>query len=104
IAKLDAPESKGTIYIDIGAMSDKASQSGDMRGLMRKTVEKTLAKNAASMFTSWPGGKEPDAKQLKGKKIKAFHVNGTLVSLDMQSKGSATLVSCKISMLIATYP
>jgi hypothetical protein len=85
-------------------MSDKASRSSAMRDLMRKTVEKTVKKNGSSMFTSWPGGKSPTAKQLKAKKTQAFHVDGTLVSLDTKSKGSTTLVSCKVSMLIATYP
>lgn len=95
---------QGSIYVDVGVMTNKASSSDAIRTLMRKTVEKTLAKNASSMFTSWPGGKPPTAKQLKAQKAEAFHVDGTLVTLTTEAKGSTTLVSCKISMLIATYP
>lgn len=110
LAQLDALNSSGAgsaagIYVNVGAMSDKASSDGKMRSLMRKTVEKTIKKKAATqMTTDWPGGKEPSAKQLAAKKAKGFHVDGTLVSLTTETKGSMTLVSCKISMLIATYP
>lgn len=94
----------GGIYINVGSMTDKASKSSAMRTLMRKTVAKAVSKNGSSMFTEWPGGKTPSARQLKAKKTPAFHVDGTLVSMSTKSKGSTTLVSCKISMLIATYP
>lgn len=94
----------GSIYVDIGAMTAKTGESEAMRDLMRTAVEKAFAKKAAHMMTAWPGGKSPSANQLRDSKMKAFHVDGTLVSLDAQSKGSTTLVSCKISMLIATYP
>lgn len=100
----DSSAPEGGVYVNIGAMTDKSSGSSGMRALMRKTVEKTLSKRAASMMTSWPGGKPPSAKQLRAQNTKGFHVDGTLVSLTTQAKGSATLVSCKISMLIATYP
>jgi hypothetical protein len=103
---LDGASAQGAdgIYVDVGAMTDKASKSKTMRELMRKTVEKTVQKNGSSMFTSWPGGKSPTAKQIAAKKTRAFHVDGTLVSLSTESKGATTLVSCKVSMLIATYP
>ena len=93
------------IYINVGAMTDKASDDGKMRKLMRKTVAKTIRKKAKeSMTTEWPGGKEPNAKQLRAKKAAGYHVDGTLVSLATEQRGAMTLVSCKISMLIATYP
>lgn len=92
------------IYVNVGAMTDKANDDAKMRKLMRKTIAKTIAKKAATMTTDWPGGKPPSAKQLRAKKAKGFHVDGTLVSLKTEPKGSMTLVSCKISMLIATYP
>jgi hypothetical protein len=104
LAALASDEGGAGIYVNVGTMSDKASGDGKMRLLMRKTVEKTIKKKATEMTTAWPGGKEPSAKQLAAKKAKGFHVDGTLVSLTTESKGSTTLVSCKISMLIATYP
>jgi hypothetical protein len=106
LGAIDAAPAQGAggIYVDVGSMTDKASKSKTMRELMRKTVEQTVQKNGSSMFTSWPGGKPPSAKQIAANKTSAFHVDGTLVSLSTESKGATTLVSCKISMLIATYP
>ncbi len=103
IAKIGSP-SGGGIYVNVGAMSAKTKRSKAMRALMRKTVEKTFGKKASSMLTTWPGGKPPNARQLQKSKTKAFHVDGTLVSLSEEAKGSATIVSCKVSMLIATFP
>ena len=95
--------SGGDIYIDLGEMSAKAGDADDMKALMRKTADKTLAKNASDMVTKWPGSKKaPTKKELKG--AQAFHVDGTLNELTTKAKGSATIVSCKINMLIATYP
>jgi len=92
----------GGIYIDIGAMSAKVGADADqMRTLMRKTTESTFARNASNMATRW-GSKKPSAKDLKG--AAAFHVDGTLNELSTKPKGSATIVSCKVNMLIATYP
>ena len=71
---------------------------------MRKTVLKTFKSKASKMATSWPGGKEPSKKQIAAKKIKAFHVDGTLNELSEQTSGSSTTVTCKVSMLIASYP
>ena len=92
----------GRIYVNVGAMAVKPGQAADMKPLMRQTAEKAFASRKSSMTTSWPGGKAPTARDLRG--AQAFHVDGTLISLTTQTKGSATLVSCKISMLIATYP
>jgi hypothetical protein len=91
----------GGIYVDIGDMSAKAGDSAKMKALMRKTTQTTFAKKARSMRTEWPGG-SPSKKDLKS--TTAFHVDGTLTELTEQSKGSSTLVTCKVSMLIATYP
>ncbi|WP_199350954.1 HEAT repeat domain-containing protein [Haliangium ochraceum] len=95
----------GGIYINIGAMSAKApSAPSSMRKLMRGTAEKTFGNKASSMQLSWPTGKDPSAQQLRKSKVTGYHVDGTLVALESESKGGATLVSCKVSMLIATYP
>jgi hypothetical protein len=53
---------------------------------------------------TWPGGKSPTRKELDAKKVSGFHVDGTLTELTVKRKGSAATVSCKVSMLIATYP
>lgn len=106
LAAIDAATStpSGGIYVDIGPMAAKAGDTKQMQALIRKTVAATFKSEAPSMATVWPGGKAPTAKQLQAAGSQGFHVDGTLVSLDTQAKGSATVVSCKISMLIATFP
>ncbi len=99
-----SPQSGG-IYVNIGAMATKAAQApAKLKQLMHDTTEQTFSKRASSMMTAWPSGKDPSQQQLRANKTAAYHVDGTLVSLDIQTKGGATLVSCKVSMLIATYP
>jgi hypothetical protein len=97
---------KGGIYVDIGEMSAKIdSDAAAMKGLMRKTVEKTFSKNAKDMPTKWAGGsKAPTKKQLDDAGTQAFHVDGTLNALTTKAQGSSTIVTCKVNMLIATYP
>ena len=98
-----ATVSGGGIYVDLGEMSAKAGDTAKMKELMRKTADKTFARNASEMVTKWPGSKKaPTKKQLKG--VQAFHVDGTLNELTTKAKGSATIVTCKVNMLIATYP
>jgi hypothetical protein len=95
----------GGIYVNIGAMGSKAAQApGKLKQLMRTTTEQTFSKRASSMMTAWPAGGEPSVAQLRASKTSAFHVDGTLVALETTNKGGATMVSCKVSMLIASYP
>ncbi len=91
-------------YVNIGIMSAKVANSEKMRVHMHKTVLKTFKKKATKMFTNWPGGKVPSKRQISKKKIKAFHVDGTLLELKAVASGGATTVTCKVSMLLASYP
>jgi hypothetical protein len=85
----------GSVYVDIGPMT---ATDPKLKAAMRSTTQSQLGKSAKSWATAWPGGKTPTQAQLKG--ITAFHVDGTVVDV----KVSGDVVSCKISMLIATYP
>jgi hypothetical protein len=93
----------GGTYVNIGLMSAKVTDSDKIRAHMRKTVQKTFKKKASSMMIDWPGGDAPTKSQLSSKKVKAFHVDGTLNELSEAKSGSSTTVTCKVSMLIATY-
>ncbi len=107
LKKLDdsgASVAAGGIFVDIGAMSAKTDDSSAMVALMRKTVEKTFGKNASEMVIKWPGGKAPSKKDLSAKKTDGYHVDGTLNEVTTKEKGSAVIVSCKVNMLIASYP
>jgi hypothetical protein len=96
----------GSVYIEVGPMSSK-SASGDntkLKALMKSTTDKTFKSKGSQMLLAWPGGKSPTRKDLDAKKASAFHVDGTLTDLTVKEKGAAATVSCKVSMLIATYP
>jgi hypothetical protein len=94
----------GGIYIDLGPMSAKASGADALREVMRKTVKNTFGKRARDMMLAWPGGSTPSRSQLEAKKVTAYHVDGTLTDVGVKEKGNSAVISCKISMLIATYP
>jgi hypothetical protein len=96
----------GSVYIDVGPMSSKATDADNtkLKTLMRSTTEKTFKSKGQPMMLTWPGGKSPTRKDLDAKKASGFHVDGTLTEMTVKEKGSAATVSCKVSMLIATYP
>lgn len=96
----------GAVFIDVGPMSSKAEEGDNvkLKGLMKSTVEKTFKSKGQPMMITWPGGKSPTRKDLDAKKASGFHVDGTLTELTVKQKGSAATVSCKVSMLIATFP
>ena len=89
----------GATYVNIGGMSAETRNSGTIKALMRQTVADTFRKRAASMVTEWPGG-TPSAKDIKAKRVSAFHVDGTVNEITV----AGGLVECKVSMLLATYP
>lgn len=94
---------KNGIYVNIGPMSSKTGDSavdGKMRPAMVKVSQQTLTRVASSMATTWSGGGAPTSAQLNQKGFQGFYVDGTLNEL----KVSGDTVSCKISMLLASYP
>jgi hypothetical protein len=95
-----------TVFVDVGPMSSKATKGDNvkLRALMKKTTEKTFGSKAKDLMIAWPTGKSPSRKDLDAKKVSGFHVDGTLTELTVKEKGSAATVSCKVSMLIATFP
>jgi hypothetical protein len=86
----------GGIYVNIGAMAAETKDADKMKALMKKTVERTFSKSATDIKTGTP------PTSLKG--VQAFYVDGTLNEVTTKAKGSATIVSCKVNMYIATYP
>lgn len=103
---------KGGIYINVGPMSAKTGSADDskFRDMMVKTASKTLGRVASNMSQSWPGGGSPPASQaaakkvLDGKQMAGFYVDGTLNVLDSKTSGNSVTISCKVSMLLASYP
>jgi HEAT repeat protein len=95
----------GSIYVNIGPMSSKTNASDDskLRDLMKRTASRTMGKVASEMAITWPGG-DPKRGDLDRKGVAGFYVDGTLNELSAKVAGSASTVSCKISMLLASYP
>lgn len=94
---------KNGIYVNIGPMSSKtgdAAVDSKMRPAMVKVSQQTLTRVASSMATTWSGGGAPTSAQLNQKGFQGFYVDGTLNEL----KVSGGMVSCKISMLLASFP
>ncbi len=97
---------KNGIYVNIGPMSSKTGDpaaDAKMRPAMVKVSTQTLGKVASSMATSWSGG-IPTSAQLNQKGFQGFYVDGTLNELKVATAGNSTTVSCKISMLLASFP
>ena len=92
---------KGGVYVDIGPMDAKGTGAdAKLKAAMRNTALATFGKSAKSMATSWAGGKAPKQSDLDKAGVQAFHVDGNVTEV----KSSGGMVSCKISMLIASYP
>lgn len=100
-----APPGAG-IYVNIGPMSSKTGDSAvdpKLRAVMVKIATRTMAKVASHMATTWPGG-VPSRAMLDAKSTQGFYVDGTLNDLKVKESRSSTTVSCKISMLLASFP
>lgn len=107
IQGLTGGASAGTVapfYVNVGDMAVKVTGADKLKALMKSTVEKTVKKTDKSMSTTWAGGAAPTQKQLDAAKVAGFFVDGTLNDLTVKTKGSSSIVSCKLSMLVATYP
>jgi hypothetical protein len=94
----------GGIFIEVSDMAAETEGADQMKGLMRKTTLATIAKKAPSISTAWPSGKSPTKGQLAAAKTQAFYVHGTLNELKTAAKSGSTIVSCKVNMLIGTFP
>jgi hypothetical protein len=95
---------KGGVYFDLSPMSVKTPGTEPLRDLMRATVMKGLGRLDKNVMVTWPTGKAPSEKDLERNQIRGYHIDGTILEVTVVEKGSASLVSCKISMLIATFP
>ncbi len=100
----EPPVAAGAIYLEVGPMGSKSKDQTDLVAIMRKTSLKTVTRVAKDMTTAWPGGKSPTKAQLDQKSVQGFYLDGTLIEMTTKEKGSSTIVSCKVSMLIATFP
>ena len=89
----------GSIFVNIGGMSATTANSGTIKSVMKAQAEKTFRAKAAKMVLAGPSG-PPSAASIKAKNVKAFHVEGTVNEIKVRG----SLVECKVSLLLATYP
>jgi hypothetical protein len=96
----------GGVYINISPMASKTNTPDDKKfqALMVKTVQSTLTRVAAKYQTTWPGNRAPTQGELGKKNIAGFYVDGTLNELKIVKTGNIAKISCKVSMLLASFP
>jgi len=95
------------IYVNVGPMSSKtgdAKMDPKLKAMMNKVSTQTLGRVAPTMQTTWSGGNSPTAAQLQAKGVSGFYVDGTLNELKTTIAGGTATVSCKVSMLLASFP
>ncbi|MCX5747545.1 MAG: HEAT repeat domain-containing protein [Proteobacteria bacterium] len=105
VAGASAGGGGGGVYVNVGPMSSKTGGTDDakLRDMMVKTTTKTLSKSDPNMQQTWPGGL-PTKQALDKKGVAGFYVDGTLNELTAKPAGSNVTITCKVSMLLASYP
>lgn len=100
----------GGAYINVGGMSVKLGGSNDakLKAIMARSASAAMSKfttvNGKPVVTSWPNGGTPTAADLNKKQVAGFYVDGTLSSATANVSGGSATISCKVSMLLATFP
>jgi hypothetical protein len=100
------PSTGKAIYVNIGPM---ASNTGDaavdtrLKALMVKVANKTMTRVSGNMALTWSGG-EPTKAMFDPKSAAGFYIDGTVEEMKVKETGSSMTVSCKINMLLASYP
>ena len=95
----------GAIYVNVGPMSSKTGGPNDakFRTMMVSVSAKTLTRVASNMQQTWSGG-APTKQQLASKGFAGFYVDGTLNEVKIEKSGNTATISCKVSMLLASFP
>jgi len=94
------------VYVNLGPMSAKTGNTttdAKLKALMVKVATGTMGKVASRMPLTWPGG-VPTQAQLDAKSTMGFYVDGTVNDVKVNKSGSSATVSCKINMLLASFP
>jgi len=95
----------GGVYVNIGPMSSKTgTDDKKLQAQMVAVATSTMGSAAPSYATTWPGGTPPTKGALAQKQVAGFYVDGTLNELKVKEDGSTATISCKISMLLASFP
>jgi hypothetical protein len=105
-ARVQSPAPGGAIYVNIGPMASKtgdAAVDARLKALMVKVANKTMNKVSSRQPITWSGG-EPTKAVFDPSSTQGFYIDGTVNEMNVKETGSSMTVSCKISMLLASYP
>ncbi|HMG51936.1 MAG TPA: HEAT repeat domain-containing protein [Kofleriaceae bacterium] len=105
-AQVQTQPTGGAIYVNIGPMSSRTGDTAvdaKLKALMVKVANRTMSRVASNMAITWPGG-APTRAMLDAKATAGFYVDGTVNEMKVKEAGSSMMVSCKINMLLASYP
>jgi hypothetical protein len=96
----------GGAYVSVGGMSSKTGGTNDakLKAIMARSAQSALGKAGGKIMTQWAGGAAPTAADLNKKQVAGFYVDGTLNSATASVSGSTATITCKVSMLLASYP
>jgi hypothetical protein len=96
---------KNGAYVNIGAMSVKLGNPNDakLRAIMVRSATVAMGKAGGKITTSWDGG-APTAADLNKKQFAGYFIDGTLNAATANVSGSTGTITCKVSMLLASYP
>ncbi|MEJ7603515.1 MAG: HEAT repeat domain-containing protein [Kofleriaceae bacterium] len=99
------PPTGGTsAFVNVGPMSSKTgSDDPKFRAMMVKIATKTLGR-WPNLPTTFAGSANPTKNALAAKNVQGFYVDGTLNELKVEKTGNSSKVTCKVSMLLASYP
>lgn len=104
--QVQTPQAGSAIYVNIGPMASNTNNpavNARLKALMVKVANQTMIRVAGNMAITWPGG-APTQAMLAAKSTVGFYVDGTVNELKEKQAGSSMMVSCKINMLLASYP
>lgn len=69
-----------------------------------QSLRKALIESGRGLYPDWPTGKAPSKKQLQKLNAKAYAIGGGVSGYSAEPGGIGTVITCNLSMHIATYP
>lgn len=106
LAQLDAaalPAGGARFFVTVGKMGNKTAQGG-------KQLSQSLGQSLLQQFSKVQGvatslsGPVPPSKVLRKRGVKAYVLDGSIVSLSHQRRGQEVEITCNIRVSLATYP
>ena len=75
-----------------------------LRAIMVRSATMAMGKAGGKITTAWDAGAVPTAADLNKKQFAGYFIDGTLNSATASVSGSTGTITCKVSMLLASFP